>query len=155
MTDSQAVLMDRNENDNDSHSIDKLIPYSLDDLYVDYFLLDPSNKTEAYRNACLDLGKEYNESTVTQLAYLLHKRLAERIQAELLSLTVDDKALGRSRLRYLAQSANSESVQASTATTLYKSGDNLESGSGITVNVNRDNVTITHKDQSIKISSED
>ena len=154
MTDSQTSIIDENENELDLHSIEKLLPYSLDDLYVGYFLANPSNKSHAYRLACKEYGKDYKDVNVTQLAYYMHKRLSDRIYQELTAQRTDNIAIGQSRLRYLAENAQSESVQASTATTLYKSGDNQESTAGIVVNVNRDNVTISHKNQTLTIEDE-
>ncbi len=149
---NQAVLntIDMNELDQVDNSIDRIKPFELDDYYIKYFIERPTNKTKAYRKARSELGFEstHNDS---YSAYILHRRLASRINDTLLQEQVDNRALGQAKLRYLAENADSESVQANVSTTLFNDGRDKQENAGIVVNVNRDNVEITHKNQTLTV----
>ena len=133
------------------HSNKRIDTFSLDEYYIRYFIEAPTNKTKAYRKARSKLGiSDTNNDTF--YAYKLHLRLAERIQVELLANQLDNRAIGQAKLRYLADNASSESVQANVSTTLFNDGRDRHEEQGITVNVNRDNVTISHKNQSLTIT---
>ena len=103
---------------------------ALDDYYVREFLENPGNKSKAYERAytryCEDCEKSGTEPYGVNLDYArqyaqsIHERLRERITADLYRLADDDKALGASVLRDLAQNADSESVKAQCAANLAK-----------------------------------
>ncbi len=96
----------------------KLKHGALDEFYIVAWLNNPKSKTEALRAAAYDAGIEYN---VTRFqAHEIHKRLAPDIEARLLKMSLDDKALGRSVLRKMCLDAESENVKVSAATTLAK-----------------------------------
>ena len=88
---------------------DRLTPGELDDLFVEYYL-DTANQTEAYRRACKAGGHEIKEQYASQYGKAMFDRLKERIGRELLAADIEDKTLGRMKLRALIK-ADSESVQ--------------------------------------------
>ncbi len=89
---------------------------ALDDLYIEAYLEDPTNKTQALQKAMEDggyLGKVYR-----QRANELHNRLRYKIDRLLNERMTDGAALGYSILFHLAQNADNEGVQAAAATKL-------------------------------------
>ena len=92
---------------------------SVDEHYIKHYL-DKTAKGQraALQSAYDELG--IDKVATTQRAYEIHNRLRDDINKQLVIISSDDKALGRSVLRDLAQNAESESVKASTAQTLAK-----------------------------------
>ena len=159
MNDTQVVESSTNQltevldNTVDVHSIDKALSWSLKDAYIDLFTEYPLlSKVEVYRMACEAIGcKEAINPYVA--ASNIHKRCLDSINKVLNELSVDDRALGRSQLRYLSAMAKSESVRASTSTTLYNVKD-TDQAQGIEVTVNRDSVQIKSGKDTLTIENE-
>ena len=143
--------MDQEIDNRELDSNKRIDTFSMDECYIKYFIEAPTNKTKAYQKARLEKGLSTTANDC-YYAYKLHLRLAERIQVELLANQLDNRAIGQAKLRYLADNASSESVQANVSTTLFNDGRDRHEEQGITVNVNRDNVTISHKNQSLTIT---
>jgi len=117
-------------NNNKVTKLGRLPDNALDDYYIQAFLNKPGNKTKAYLVAydryCAEAVEQGIEPYQINRDYAytyvrkLHDRLRERITAELYKLAEDDKRLGRSVLRQLAENAESESVKAQCASNLAK-----------------------------------
>jgi hypothetical protein len=92
---------------------------ALDDIFVEYYLETASN-TEAYERACKAGGKDFKKKYAAQYGKAMFDRLKERINDELISADVADKALGRKVMRELTKTAQSESVKGQMASNLAK-----------------------------------
>ncbi len=97
---------------------------ALDDLYIEFYLENPSNKTAALQKAMDEggfLGKVYR-----QRANELHTRLRHKIDRLLNERMVDGAALGFSVLFALAATADNEGVRAGAAVKLIEfAGKNI------------------------------
>lgn len=90
----------------------------LDEYYIAQYLERPSSYISVLKRVYEEVGIDKKATAI--FASSLHKRLRPQIEEKLLEFDLDDKALGRSVLRELCSNADSESVKASTATTLSK-----------------------------------
>ena len=96
----------------------RLIPRALDDLYIQAYLDNPTNKTKALQTAFKAAGIEKNATK--QRAHEIHARLREQIDRHLALMARDYKALGLQKIAYLAEHAEAENVQLAAARELTK-----------------------------------
>ena len=136
------------------HSISN--EYTFDDYYLDSFLAS-GDKTESYVKAAT--ATDYKlPKYVGQAAYMYHKRINRDglIDAALRSHAQSDSIQARIELNNLRDTSDSENIRYQVAKLQVGDLYNSESTSaGITVNVNRDNVEITHKNQTLTVSKKD
>ncbi len=134
---------------------DSITEYSFEDYYIDAFI-STNNKAESYKKACV--ATDYTIPVYpTQSAYSYHKRLERDgiIDKAITAATRSDRIQSRLKLVDLLE-ADSESVQFQAAK--HMTGDmysNESTAQGIVVNVNRDNVEITHKNQTLSIKDKE
>ena len=156
---SQAVEQISNivRKEDESNVIDSICEQTFDELYVRLYIVT-KNKSLSYRQACILSGYEYNTKYVTQYAQSVHKRLSRTgaLEQALRDFLVDDRIAARNTINEIREYSDSESLQFQAAK--HQSGDLYSEQSvsaGIEVHVNRDNVTITHKNQSLTVESKD
>ena len=141
-----------NGKDNNSNNNE----YTFDDFYLDSYLAT-GDKTESYRKAAV--ATDYPlPKYVQQASYMYHKRINRDglIDTALRNHAQSDSIQARIELNNLRDTSDSENIRYQVAR--LQVGDLYSSEStsaGITVNVNRDNVEITHKNQTLKIESKD
>lgn len=150
MAESIATATSHNiEEMDESHSIDK---FTFDDYYLDAYIAT-GNKAESFEKACLATGYPVPKY-LKQSAYSFHKRMERDgyIEKALLDATLMDRINARLKLNYLRDHAESEQVQFAaakhTSGSLYS---NESQASGIEITINRDNVQISHKNQTLTI----
>ena len=160
--DNQAVQSSDNEleqglsvvsNDDKANVIDYIDEQVFDELYVKLYLTT-NNKSLSYRQACNLSGCEYNPKYVTQYANTVHKRLVRTgaLEGALRDSLLTDRIAARNTINEIREYSDSENLQFQAAK--HQSGDLYSEQSvsaGIEVHVNRDNVSITHKNQTLTI----
>ena len=138
------------DNDKTIDSIDK--EYSFDDFYMDAYLAS-GDKTESYRKAAI--ATDYPlPKYVQQASYMYHKRINRDglIDTALRNHAQSDSIAARIELNKLRDNSDSENIRYQVAK--LQVGDLYSSEStsaGITVNVNRDDVEITHNNQTLTV----
>mgnify|MGYP000168010987 CR=1 FL=1 len=130
---------------------------SFDEAYISFYLAK-RKKADAYRKACKATGWPVPEKYVGQYANKYHKRLnaSGAIDKALQAMILDDKIAGRIELNNLRDNSESENIRFQTAK--LQAGDlyTQESASaGVSVTINRDNVEITHKNQTLTVKDKD
>ena len=158
MNNHEAVISDNQEDSTELHSIDSEDVYSFDEYYLDAYI-STGEKKKAYQKACQATGfvptkPEY----LAQYAYAIHKRLERDglIEKALLDATLMDRIKSRLKLNQLRDEADSEQVQLAAAK--HTSGSmysNETQASGVEVTINRDNVQITHKNQTLTVEDKE
>ena len=133
---------------------DSICEYTFDDYYLDFFIAS-RDKTNSYKKACNATGYTL-PAFPPQAAFSYHKRLDRdgMVREALSKLLLDDQIASRNTLNDLRTNSDSDNIKLQAAK--HQSGDlysNEKTKAGIEVHVNRDNVTITHKNQSLKIES--
>lgn len=88
----------------------RMSPTTLDDYYINAYLDNPENKTAAYKVACEQIGKTYDNKYAPQYARSLHKRLESQISKQLDELEIEDAALARSKLRHVLKNSENEAA---------------------------------------------
>ena len=155
MTDSQIDVAD-----NSIHKTlnTRVITPDLYDTYIECYI-ETLNKTESFRRAvALSDNKDIDLRHATTYAHRLHAKLLDRIQTRLKQLSIDDQVSSRNLLNeFKADPQAGYAVRSKIALEQTKRlyNDDSQASSGITVNVNRDNVSITHKNQTLTIESTD
>ena len=145
--------MELSTSDNDQiDEKDSIERFTFDDYYLDAYI-STGNKTESFEKACVATGYDIPKY-LSQSAYSLHKKLEKQglIEKQLLNATLMDRINSRLKLNELRDHAESETVQLAAAK--HQSGSlyvNESVSAGIEVHVNRDNVQITHKNQTLTI----
>lgn len=92
----------------------KLGHNELDDLFIRHYL-ECSNKAEAYRRSCDEIGHEYNPKYANQYGFHFFERLQDVISETLDKLEVEDAALSRNVLRKIAEDGQNESSRVAAA----------------------------------------
>jgi hypothetical protein len=151
MTDSQVQAM---SSDTQLVNNDSIVEYEFEDYYVDSYLVS-RNKADSYKRACIATDYPIPKYP-TQAAYSYHKRLDKegKIEEALRKATLDSRIAAHNKMDSLRENATSENIQFQAAK--HQTGDLYTQDSaaaGIEVHVNRDNVEITHKNQTLKIES--
>lgn len=144
-------------NDDKANIIDSICEQTFDELYLKLYLIT-ENKSLSYRQACILSGYEYNNKYVTQYAHTVHKRLTRTgaLDIALRDSLLRDRIAARNTINEIREYSDSENLQFQAAK--HQSGDlysSESSAAGIEVHVNRDNVTITHKNQSLTIEAKE
>jgi hypothetical protein len=146
-----ALTCKGNESDDntDIHSIDS---FTFEDFYIDAYI-STGKKTESYMKAIQATG--YDEpNNPRQSAWSFHQRMERDglIEKALLNATLMDRIQSRLKLNQLRDEAESEAVQLQaakiTAGSLYT---NESAAQGVEITINRDNVQITHKNQTLTV----
>ena len=127
--------------------------YTFDDYYLDAFI-NSGDKTESYIKAAAATSYPLPKY-VGQAAYMYHKRINKdgAVDSTLREHVLSDSIQARIKPNTLR---NSDNENIAFQVSKLQVGDlyNSESASaGIVVNVNRDNVEITHKNQTLKVES--
>ena len=141
-------------NDTELKVDDSIHELDFKDYYTDYFL-SSLNKAQSYKKACEVTGYTYNSKYLTQYAYAYHKRIDSTGE---LKRALDERLFNQAikahnKLGVMLDSSDSEQIQYQVAKLQVGNMYNKDTeASGITVNVNRDNVTISHKNQSLTIT---
>jgi hypothetical protein len=151
MTDSQIAAIDSEKEVVETNSI---YEYDFEDYYLDAYLVS-RNKAESYKKACIATDYPIPKYP-TQSAYSYHKRLDRdgKVEEALRKATLDSRIASHNKMDYLRDNATSENIQFQAAK--HQTGDlytQETASAGIEVHVNRENVEITHKNQTLKIES--
>ena len=147
---TQKAITDNSNNLLPNDSIEEM---TFEECYVDFYL-GSLNKTESYRKACNLTGYTFNSKHVTQYAYAYHKRIDATGKVR---KALEDKVFTQAIKAHnkLTNLIDSESEQMQYQVAKLQAGDIYSKdtqSTGITVNVNRSNVTISHKNQSLTIT---
>ena len=131
--------------------------YTFDEYYLDFYLAT-LKKSESYKKACEATGFDYNKKYVSQYAQAIHKRLnsSGAIDKAMRARAQTQQLQAMNKLDQLREESDSDNIVFQVSK--LQAGDiyNAESTSaGITVNVNRDHVEITHKNQTLTVKSKD